>query len=484
MSRSFISNLFFLIAINLLIKPFYVLAIDVGVQNKVGATAYGLYFSIFNFCYIFQIIADLGIQHYNSKTISQNRSLVSEWIPSILGLKIILSFFFLAFVGFAGFAMGYPKSYYALLWIIAINQILLSFTLYLRTNISGLGLYWIDSLYSVIDKIILISILGYLLWFYEQKALFTISWLLWAQTFSLGITITFLIFYLYKKLGFFVPKFSFSFSSSLLKKSIPYAISVLLMSIYTRIDGVMLERLLLDQGTQAGIYAAGYRLLDAINMIGYLFAALLLPMLSHAISEKTDILNMVDTSFRIIMVISISASIFCLFYSHDIMSFLYVDSTPYYGQILKVLMFGFIGIGGMYIFGTLGVADGQIRYLNYIFCLGIIINVVLNWIFIPRYGGLAAAYTTLITQFFVFLSQIWVGYRYSNISIRSVTWLKLGIYSVLFLSIMWTIRNIMISNLWIAFGLSITAAILVSLLIKIIRIDQLKEVFNLNRRPF
>ena len=49
MQRKFINNLIFIVFLNILVKPFWILGIDVAVQNRVGADEYGLYYSVFSF---------------------------------------------------------------------------------------------------------------------------------------------------------------------------------------------------------------------------------------------------------------------------------------------------------------------------------------------------------------------------------------------------------------------------------------------------
>ena len=71
-----------------------------------------------------------------------------------------------------------------------------------------------------------------------------------------------------------------------MKRSFPYALLILLMTIYYRIDSVMLERMIDDDSIQAGIYAQSYRFFEASNMIAYLFAALLLPIFSKMLKMK------------------------------------------------------------------------------------------------------------------------------------------------------------------------------------------------------
>ena len=47
--KKFVTNIAFLIVLNLLIKPFWPLGIEPAVQNAVGNAGYGEYFILFNF---------------------------------------------------------------------------------------------------------------------------------------------------------------------------------------------------------------------------------------------------------------------------------------------------------------------------------------------------------------------------------------------------------------------------------------------------
>ena len=82
--KDFVFNICFLIFLNLLIKPFWILGIDVGVQNQVGAESYGLYFAIFNFSYMFSILLDMGTTNFNNRNIAQNTPLLDTHLSSII----------------------------------------------------------------------------------------------------------------------------------------------------------------------------------------------------------------------------------------------------------------------------------------------------------------------------------------------------------------------------------------------------------------
>ena len=59
----------------------------------------------------------------------------------------------------------------------------------------------------------------------------------------------------------------------------------------------------------------------------------------------------------------------------------------------------FFAVCGTYIFGTLLVANGSLRQLNYIFAGSLMFNVALNLLLIPTYKAEGAAIATCLTHF-------------------------------------------------------------------------------------
>ena len=91
LQREFLFNIFFLVLINLLIKPFFIFGIDLTVQNRLPEGDYGLYFTLLNFTYLFQILNDFGIQNFNNRHVSQHPHLLPKYFPNLLALKLLLS---------------------------------------------------------------------------------------------------------------------------------------------------------------------------------------------------------------------------------------------------------------------------------------------------------------------------------------------------------------------------------------------------------
>jgi O-antigen/teichoic acid export membrane protein len=198
----------------------------------------------------------------------------------------------------------------------------------------------------------------------------------------------------------------------IIKKSLPYALLILLMMMYNRIDTVLIERLLPgDTGSQqAGVYAQAYRLLDATNMIAFLFAVLLLPIFAKMLKTKEPVEKMVRLSFSILFTISVIVAFSSYFYSSEIMHWLYpihdFESASEYSvrmeqsaKAFSLLMFAFVAISTSYVFGTLLTANGSLKQLNIIAGAGVVVSFTVNYLLIPKLLSVGSAYASLSAQF-------------------------------------------------------------------------------------
>jgi O-antigen/teichoic acid export membrane protein len=200
----------------------------------------------------------------------------------------------------------------------------------------------------------------------------------------------------------------------ILKKSYPYAVLVLLMTFYTYINGPMLERLLPFRvgAYQAGIYASANRLLDASNMIAFLFSGLLLPIFAKMIKLRQNVEEMVRLSFSLLVIPAIIVATCSYFFSYNIMYTLYEGRhTAESAAVFRILICCFIPISSTYIFGTLLTANGNLRQLNIMASIGMCVNITLNIILIPRFSAVGAAVSSISTQLLTALAQVFMAQK-------------------------------------------------------------------------
>ncbi len=410
MKRKFIVNLILLIFLNLLVKPFWVFGIDRTVQNTVGAEQYGFYFALFNFSLILNILLDLGITNYNNRNISQNEHELSFFFSNIFSLRLVLGAIYFAVSILIAWLCNYSRAQICMLMLLTFNQFLLALILYLRSNLAGLQLFKTDSLMSVLDRIVLIAICSLLLWGNVTDQPFRIEWFVYAQTGSYLFTaiVAFVLVLIHSDK--FSLKFSPKMSLAILKRSFPFALLTLLMSLYNRVDSVMLERLLPDGNAQVGIYAQAYRISDACCMFALLFANLLLPMFSRMLKQKDNVAGLVRLSTILMAVPVVAGVVMCVFYRQPIMDLLYNSHVAESAPIFALLISGFFFISMTYIYGTLLTANGSLRKLNTTAFFGMAFNIMANLIAIPHYQALGAATVSLATQSLTAITQIVIAF--------------------------------------------------------------------------
>jgi len=408
LQKKFVTNLILIIVLNLLIKPFWIFGIDRTVQNMVGSESYGFYFSLLNFTLLLNMIPDLGITNYNNRNIARHTQLLNKHLANVSGLKIILAAVYAVISMIAALIIGYSAKQISLLVFLILNQIFISFSLYFRSNLTALHLFRTDSFLSILDRSLMILFCSILLFTNLTGHTMQIEWFVYIQTFSYLLA-SIIIFGVVKHYsGTIKISFHRTFFIIFLRKSYPYALLILLMSLYTRLDSVLIERLLpgTEGKEEAGIYAQAYRLLEAVSNFGVLFAGLLLPIFSKMLKQREDIRPMLRFSFLLIIAPTILIASSSWFFRQEIMEALYHYHTSQSPLILGLLMFTFIAIATTYIFGTLLTAKGTLKQLNILAGGGVLLNLVLNLILIPRMMAAGAAWSAFITQSIMAVSQV------------------------------------------------------------------------------
>lgn len=431
MQKKLLSGLFWVLLANLLVKPFWILGVEVGVQNAVGNEMYGFYFSILNLSYILNILLDLGITNFNTRNIAQHPQLITKHLSGILGIKVALLGLYLVVTFSVGALMGYGSEEFRLLAWLTLCQFLSSLILYLRSNFEGLLLFKWDSLFSVLDRVLMILICGCLLWG-PLRENFNIYWFVYAQVAAYGLTALLAFIVIARKTSFSIFNFHLSpvFFLVILKKSAPFALLVLLMASYNRIDPILLRRLAGD--ADAGVYAGAFRLLDALTAVAYLVSVPLLPVFSklckeikpasanyNLLSINSQLADIVRLVFWPMMLFAVGVSVVCNLWAEPIMQLLYHGNFAPYVPVFRVVIFGIVPISITYIFGTLLTAGGHLRQLNLFAATTLVLNVVVNLLLIPRFGATGSAWASLTAQSFMALAQLLLAIRLFRLPLRT-----------------------------------------------------------------
>ena len=411
MKKKFVSNLILVLFLNLLVKPFYILGIDAEVLkitelNSPGS--YGNYFSLLSLTFVLNIFLDLGVNNFNTRNIAQNTQLLTKHFSGIFSLRLILGGLYLLILLVVGFSLNYSNYQIKWLVVLGVNQILIAIILFFRSNLSAMLQFKEDSIISVADRLLLIIFCGLIIWGNLFKNTITIEIFILTQTIAYSITAIISFILVYRQVHVFKFSWNIPFFLLIIKKSFPFALLIFLMSIYYYSDAVMLERIHPMGDLEAASYAHGYRFFMAFNMIGFLFAGLLLPIFSKMFKNKEDIKPITWLSFKLIFCFSVIIGSSVWYFSRDILNWRYqlTDASLWHSSnSFEWLCLSFIAVSCTYILGTLLTAKGEMKFLNILAGIGVLINVLLNIILIPINGAEGAAFASMITQFFTLTFQ-------------------------------------------------------------------------------
>lgn len=473
MQKKFVGSLFLLLLVNVLVKPLWIFGIDLEVQNRVGGEAYGYYAAVLSFSMIINIVLDLGLAHYSNRSISRKPEEVAAHFSDLILLKLLLAIAYLIMALALGYYLSYLGDRWPVLLYLALGQAFSSLILFFRAHLAGLQLFKYDSLMSVVDKLLMIAMAGYVLYFSKDLVMTIEAFAkLQALSYALAALLAFLL--IYPRVKGITPKLSLRGFMGRLRSSYPYALLIFLMALYTRVDSVMLQQMVGD--LENGIYAQAFRLLDAINQPAYLFSVLLLPMFSGMLARKESVSALSKLAFSLLFVMGMAISLSTYLSAPELMALLYDANSGSSAPVLQALLFSSLAFGTTFVFGTLLTAKGDLALLNKVAAVGFILNVLLNFFLIPLYGAIGAALATVITQAAAALVQMALCFKNMDLRYGRAFWIRLFVFSIVSLFTSWAVFALS-DFLW--WQKSLIVALLVALLAMPSGLLPLKEAFRL-----
>jgi O-antigen/teichoic acid export membrane protein len=424
--RSFYSNLFFSLGINLLVKPAAIFIIDAAVQNEVGSE-YGLYFAIFNLSLILSILFDFGVNNLSTKLAAQNIEAAKQQFSSIFLFRFALMLFYITGLFCINLFIRLSWNDYTLILLLGLNQFLIANIAYFRSFFAGMHRFRLDALFSVLDRLLLIFSMGYILYVYpEGFKLVDIQTYAILQFAGYGLTFLLAGLTLFKTIQPPLLLPNWQLIKTLVKTAFPYALLIVLMMLYTRSDAILLSWF--SGVEQASYYAQAFRLIDALYMFAMVFAGLLLPMFARSIKyAPQDIQGLSGQASKLLLGASLTFIVFAVFHGGFFLDLIYTHSSVFLHDILCFLSIAFFGLASNLIYGSLLTANGSLKLLNKISAIGVFINIGLNIWLINENHQFQAGFSAMVaalTQLLMAGVQRYYCYKLFNIQFSSKLFLQ------------------------------------------------------------
>lgn len=213
------------------------------------------------------------------------------------------------------------------------------------------------------------------------------------------VSISIFIYYLTYVSKISLKIFSWYRTKNLLRASFPLFLSSLAIILYMKIDQIMIGNMIGDK--DLGIYSVAVRLSELWYFVPMAISSSFYPHLIKLYEENKDQYWFELQRLHIILfIISFSVAIGVQIFADAVIKFLYGVNFAESSRILKIHVwsgiFVFLGVAGSNHF----IIDNIQKYSFYKSLVGLISNVFLNIILIPKIGIYGAALATLVSQIF------------------------------------------------------------------------------------
>lgn len=220
----------------------------------------------------------------------------------------------------------------------------------------------------------------------------------WAMLMEAFLTSLFLVILMARKgIAFTYLKFNMGRAKALLKDSWPLVISAIAVSLYMRIDQVMLGQMIGDDAV--GVYSAAVRVSEVLYFIPMAICTSVFPaLLMWKKTSEEQYYFKLQKLFDIMAIISLCIAIPMTFMATSIVTLIYGDGYAASGPLLALhiwaSVFVFLGVAGSQWF----IAENKQVLLLKRTILGAVINIILNLWLVPLYQTKGAAMATIAAQ--------------------------------------------------------------------------------------
>jgi O-antigen/teichoic acid export membrane protein len=450
-SIQFFKGLSWLIILNLLVKPVWLLFIDRQVQLTVGYEEYGKYFAILNLSYVLFFLSDIGISNMLNQRVANHLHVNIIQLLKIKAVLLLCYFIVFCFVGWLTHI-----SHWEILLSVILIQILTSLLIFCRNIVTANQYFGADAWLSVIDKMLMIIFCGSILY---TSMFGKISLLLFLQIqaacTALAVSVSFVLI-LKKRLITIAGKQNVE---NIIKLVLPFALITLLMSIHYRLDGFLLERIHTNGALEAGIYASAYRLLDASNMVGYLASSFLVAFVARNLGEKQTLEDAIFNTRHLLMFCSLGVASFVFVFAPWLEALLYHSNSSYNAMVIQLCIASYPAYCLVHVYGSVLTGAAKFKQFITVLILSVLLNIILNSILIPAQGAVGCCIAALVSQYFCGVATLIIATRTIGISFHAKSLLIYILFAALLTSFFYFGKNIS-ANVWLILAIAVFAGLL------------------------
>ncbi|MDD3296620.1 MAG: flippase [Candidatus Omnitrophica bacterium] len=362
------------------------------VIRYLGPDQFGIFSYALSFVFLFNILSDLGLSTVVVRDLVRNGDKEKEILSTTFFLKLAGSLSAIILIFFTTYVFSFDPYIRKIILIMSTRLIFMSFNyidFYFQSKV--ISKY---TVYSQILSLLCVSILCLIFVYFRLPLIyFALVVVIEYVVLSIGL----IIFYIVKQKKAFCWKFNFSVAKELLKNSWPLIISASAISIYMRIDQIMLK--IMSGAASVGYYSAAIRISETFYFIPIVITASLFPAIVKTKSRDDNLYqNLLTALFSILLWLALIIALLATVVSGSLVNMIYgAQYIPAAGVLslhIWAAIFVFLGVAR----SKWAINENLQIYLMFYTLIGAVVNILLNLLSIPIWGIKGAAIATVISQ--------------------------------------------------------------------------------------
>ena len=429
-----------------------------------GVEGYGIYALALSFIGLFIQLLDGGLNSLLMRETARRVADRQQLLGRVLAGKVIMGV--VVFLGIVCLAIGlaYPKDAIYSIIIYGMAMVILSFADSFRAVFLAFEKAEFEGLLLTLNRFLLLGCIVFCVVLNVRVPNIMVSYLV------SSLIVLWLGSYLCKKV-FFTPSWDMDYGSikDLFKKAMPFAVGAMMAEIFYNIDNVMISKMV---GLESvGYYNAAYKLSYSGVLLANTMTLAIFPYLTkHWLGDKSKVFGMFRKLFKMLVILSMAFSLTAAILSDNIIMLVFGSQFKESIILFRLLVFALPPLFLMHLTNRTLDAVGEQRFKANTMIVGVIINVVLNFLLIYKFKAVGASIATVVTSIFLVVVHAIYLRRRMGFSSVGVSFIKIPVCLIGLSAVILSLKEF---NWFMAAFTGLTAYCVLLLLLKVLKIEDI-----------
>ena len=373
-------------------NAFFLFLLALVVSRQLGPALFGVFSFLTTVVVAANCFSNLGLDIWMLREVTKTPSQGKQYLSNILGLKVGTSLVTMVLIFLVFQATDLPQTTLNLLWILSISLLFNTISQTLWHYGNCFKEFFFHSVLWAASNIIKSGFgVTLVLLFHELEPL------VWGLVVAEAVSLVLSFCVVHHRFGPLVPKFQIEVWKDFMVRSAPIALGMIFSVLYLRLDIVMLQ--LMTEEKMVGFYSAAYKLFEVAVVLPHSFMLVLFPTLVEEYhSNRSQFKSRFKKALVIYSLIGGSIALTLWNFSYEIITLIYGDKFLPSIDVLKIISWAILLFFVNFLLSNMLIASGLERINTWNLVGVTVLNIILNLVLIPLYGGIGSAWATLFCE--------------------------------------------------------------------------------------